>query len=154
MTYRVEPGIRRRFREQHEAPPGARRGPRSRTRQRVVEAIRKIPAYLRLLGGLLIDSRVSALDKVVVAGAIAYVVMPLDLIPDFIPFLGQVDDVYVLMLALERLIANAGEDVVADHWTGDPRDLTRASLNSVLLASAFFLPLEVRKRLRRSRRRR
>jgi len=149
VTYRVEPGIRRRFREQEEEAPRERRRPRAGRRRTVLGAIRKIPAYLRLLGGLLLDGRVSALDKVIVAGAIAYVVMPLDLIPDFIPFLGEVDDVYILVLALRRLIKRAGADVLSDHWTGDPDDLTFASLNGVLLASAFFLPRSLRRRLAR-----
>ena len=38
--------------------------------------------------------------------------MPIDLIPDFIPFLGEVDDVFMLVLALQRLIANAGRHVL------------------------------------------
>jgi uncharacterized membrane protein YkvA (DUF1232 family) len=99
--------------------------------------------------GLLSDHRVSVVDKLLVAGALAYVVMPFDLIPDFIPFIGQVDDIYVVMLSLDRLISHADPDVIADHWDGDPRDLTPASLEAVLMAAAFFLPFSTRVRLRR-----
>jgi uncharacterized membrane protein YkvA (DUF1232 family) len=110
--------------------------------------IRQIPAYLRLLAGLLTDPRVSRLDKVIVGAAIAYIVMPIDLIPDFIPFLGQVDDVFLLVLALQRLIGNAGVLVVSDHWEGDVEDLEPSALREVLVAAAFFLPKRIRNRLR------
>ena len=84
-----------------------------------------------------------------VAGAVAYIVMPLDLVPDFIPFLGQVDDIYLLVLSLQRLISHAGLVVVVDHWAGDVRDLTPGRLRAVLLAASVFLPRGIRRRLRR-----
>src|SRR5687768_18511875 len=110
--------------------------------------IKQLPSYLRLLGGLLTDRRVNAIDKLLVAGAIAYIVMPIDFIPDFIPFLGEVDDVFLLVIALQRLIANAGRAVVLDHWMGDPKQLGSLDLERVLAAAAFFLPRRVRRRLR------
>jgi uncharacterized membrane protein YkvA (DUF1232 family) len=110
--------------------------------------IRQLPAYVRLLGGLISDSRVSMVDKLIVAGAIAYIVMPIDLIPDFIPFFGEVDDVFVLILALQRLVERAGRDVLLDHWSGDPSDLADLNLRGALTAAAFFLPKRIRRRLR------
>src|SRR6478752_7734730 len=71
--------------------------PRTGAKRTVMYYIKQFPAYLRLLGGLLTDRRVSSLDKLMVAGALAYIVMPIDLIPDFIPFIGEVDDVYILV---------------------------------------------------------
>lgn len=127
-----------------------RKAPRSGARRTVLGAIKQLPAYLRLLWGLLRDGRVSWVDKLLVGGAIAYIVMPIDLIPDFIPFLGEVDDIYVLMLALQRLISNAGPDVLADHWDGDPDELTPSSLRAVFLAAGFFLPFSIQHRLRRA----
>lgn len=123
-------------------------GPRTGAKRTVMDAVREIPNFLRLLYGLLTDSRVATIDKLVVAGAIAYIVMPLDLIPDFIPFLGEVDDVFVLILALQRLIGNAGRAVLADHWLGDPGELSSLNLEHVLAACAFFLPRRIRRRLR------
>jgi uncharacterized membrane protein YkvA (DUF1232 family) len=83
-----------------------------------------------------------------VLGAIAYIVMPLDLIPDFIPFFGEIDDVYILVLALQRLVANAGRTVLIDHWTGDVADLGDINLRGAIAAAAFFLPKRIRRRLR------
>jgi uncharacterized membrane protein YkvA (DUF1232 family) len=122
---------------------------RESARHTLAGTIRQIPAYLRLLGGLLTDGRVSRLDKLMVVGAIAYIVTPIDLIPDFIPFLGQVDDVYLLVLSLTRLISNAGLPVLGAHWAGDISDLTPRRLRSVLLAASLFLPRRIRRRLRR-----
>src|SRR5437867_5473656 len=122
--------------------------PRTGAKRTVMGYIAELPRFLRLLWGLVTDSRVAMLDKVLVAGAIAYIVMPLDLIPDYIPFLGEVDDVFLLVLALRRLLQNAGRSVVLAHWTGDPADLRDLNLRKALLAATFFLPRRVRRRLR------
>ena len=111
-------------------------------------SIAELPNFLKLLYGLITDNRVNALDKIVVAGAIAYILLPVDVIPDFIPFLGEVDDVFLLILALQRLIANAGRAVVQTYWAGDPKELSEMNLEKVLGAAAFFLPRRMRRRLR------
>lgn len=111
--------------------------------------VRQLPKYLRLLGGLIADRRVAIFDKLLVAGAIAYIISPIDLIPDFIPFFGEVDDLFILMLALQHLVDNAGRRVLLDHWTGDPDDLGDLNLNAALAAAAFFLPKRIRRRIRR-----
>ena len=122
--------------------------PRTGAKRTVIHYMKQLPAYLRLLGGLLMDRRVSAVDKLLVAGAMAYIAMPIDLIPDFIPFIGEVDDVYVLILALTRLISNAGRPVLMAHWSGAVEDLAELNLREALAASAFFLPRAIRRRLR------
>jgi uncharacterized membrane protein YkvA (DUF1232 family) len=123
-------------------------GPRTGAKRTVMGTISEIPNFLRLLYGLITDRRVANIDKLVVAGAIAYILLPLDIIPDFIPFLGEVDDVFLLILAIQRLISNAGRAVVADHWIGDAAELTSLNLERVLAACAFFLPRRMRRRLR------
>lgn len=150
---RVFGGAWTRDREAHEER-GQPRRPRRGAKRTILGAIRQIPAYLRLLWGLMTDERVSTVDKLLVGAAIGYVLMPFDLIPDFIPLIGEVDDIYVIMLALDRLISHAGAEVLADHWEGDPHDLTPKSLEAVLLAAAFFLPFSTRMRVRRRLRKR
>jgi uncharacterized membrane protein YkvA (DUF1232 family) len=122
--------------------------PRTGAKRTVMHYVRQLPDYLRLLGGLLIDRRVNGVDKLLVLGAIAYIVSPLDFIPDFIPFLGQVDDLYLLVMALQRMVANAGRSVLVDHWRGSPADLGDLNLRQALAAAAFFLPTRLRRRLR------
>jgi uncharacterized membrane protein YkvA (DUF1232 family) len=122
--------------------------PRTGAKRTVIYYMKQLPAYMRLLGGLLMDRRVAMMDKLLVAGAMAYIAMPVDLIPDFIPFIGEVDDVFILVLALQRLISNAGRPVLMAHWTGAMEDLADLNLKEALVAAAFFLPRRVRKRLR------
>ena len=130
-------------------PSSSSRAPRSRAdaKRTLLDTMRQIPAYLRLLGGLLIDRRVSTLDKALVAGAIADVISPIDLIPDFIPFIGEVDDVFVMMLALQHLVSNAGHDVLLDHWHGDPGELDDLNVKEIIGAAMVFLPGGVRTKL-------
>ncbi len=114
-----------------------------------MHVIRQIPSYLRLMVGLIGDGRVSKVDRFLVLGAAAYMVFPLDFVPDFIPFLGEVDDIFLLMTALQRLISNAGQSVLLDHWRGDPDELDDVNLASIVSAAGFFLPARLRRRLRR-----
>jgi uncharacterized membrane protein YkvA (DUF1232 family) len=122
--------------------------PRAGTKRTLLGTIAQIPQYLRLLAGLMLDRRVSPIDKVLVGAAIAYIILPLDFIPDAIPFLGEVDDVFLLMTALQRLIQNSGRKVLLDHWTGPRSELSDLNVERVLGAAAFFLPLTLRRKLR------
>lgn len=128
------------------AEPAA--APRSGAKRTLMDTISQLPNYLRLLFGLMNDRRVPAMDKLLVAGAIAYILLPLDIVPDFIPFLGQVDDVFLLVTSLQRLITNAGRRVVTDHWAGNPAELADMNLHRVVGAAAFFLPGRMRRRLK------
>jgi uncharacterized membrane protein YkvA (DUF1232 family) len=123
--------------------------PRSGAKRTVLGTVRQLPSYLRLLGGLMFDGRVSLVDRLMVVGAFAYIISPLDFIPDVIPFLGQVDDVFLLVAAIQRLVKRAGRSVVMTHWRGDPRALSDASLAAAVGAAAFFLPGGVTTRLGR-----
>jgi uncharacterized membrane protein YkvA (DUF1232 family) len=135
--------------------PRSRRRPRrsaarpSTGRKRtVIDAVRELPNFLRLLYGLITDPRVELLDKLLVAGAVAYVMIPEDVFPDFIPLIGEVDDVFVLVLAIRQLMKSAGREVILEHWMGDPEELDELNLERVLGAASFFLPRRVRRRLR------
>jgi uncharacterized membrane protein YkvA (DUF1232 family) len=105
-----------------------------------------LPRYLRLIGRLLRDSRVSRSDKLVLAAAVAYVLAPFDLIPDVIPILGRLDDLVFVALAIDRLVKRAGRDVVFEHWNG-PTEALEALCGSVE-DLARLLPAPVRRRLR------
>ena len=63
-----------------------------------------LPNMVMLLGRMLKDARVPTAEKALFLAAIVYVVSPLDFIPDVFPFIGQVDDLYVVALTLLRLI--------------------------------------------------
>ena len=105
-----------------------------------------IPNLLGLLIGLLRDERVSQADKAILAGIIMYVIVPIDIIPDFIPFIGQVDDSYLLAISILRLLNRADRRVVMDHWKGQ-QDI-KELVNSIARIAEFFLPKPVKNVLR------
>jgi uncharacterized membrane protein YkvA (DUF1232 family) len=75
----------------------------------------RLPTYARLVWGIERDSRTPIGLKALLAAALAYVVLPVDLIPDVIPILGQADDLTVLLLVLDLFIQNAPAEVRAEH---------------------------------------
>ncbi len=93
------------------------------------EAVFLIPNVVKLLSRIVRDPRVSVRRKTFAAAALIYVVSPIDLIPDFIVGFGQLDDLVVVAIALNHLIAGAGRDVVTEHWDGseDALDLILAA---------------------------
>lgn len=106
------------------SPRGPGRRGEDRERASLLGMVRDIPRYLKLLARLARDPRVSKVDKAIVAAVLVYLVSPVDLVPDWIvPVIGHVEDLYLLALALSRLVNNAGMDVLLDHWEGDPAAL-------------------------------
>ena len=89
-----------------------------RARGRIKGMLLFIPNLLGLLGRLMTDGRVPRAEKVFVAAAIVYAISPLDFIPDMIPFVGQIDDAYMIALTLLRLVNRADESIVREHWRG------------------------------------
>ena len=103
----------------------ARAGTRRRKsrRQTAVKLLRELPNFLKLLVRLLRDPRVGKLDRMIFGTAIAYVLLPVDLLPDFFGYLGLTDDLFLIGLALSRLFGRAGPDILLEHWDGNPRAL-------------------------------
>ena len=82
---------------------------------RVARLVVKLPMYARIVWGMLRDPRTPIGLKGMLAAALAYVVFPVDLIPDVIPIIGQADDLTVLLLVLDLFIQNAPAEVRAEH---------------------------------------
>lgn len=102
-----------------------------------------IPNMLLLCARLLTDRRVPATERALVAGAIIYAIVPFDLIPDMIPFVGQVDDAYLIALTLLRLMERTDPKVVREHWSGGG-DVVELIGAAALLAGKF-LPKAIRR---------
>jgi uncharacterized membrane protein YkvA (DUF1232 family) len=102
-----------------------------------------LPQLLGLVVNLLRDSRVSSADKAILGAAVAYVLNPVDLVPDWIPFVGLVDDVYLVALALLRLVLRVDEQVLKDNWRG--RDDLIPILRKVADGAVAFLPARIRR---------
>lgn len=115
---------------------------RARVREAATSLLRQAPAVLRLFGRLMTDARVSLLDRGLVAAVIAYVVSPWDLIPDFLSIIGVVDDLFLLGVALDRLLMRAPAEAVEEHWDGKPDGLE--ALTVELQAIGDALPNSIR----------
>lgn len=82
---------------------------------RLARLVWKLPTYARMVWGIVRDPRTPLPLKALLGAALAYVVMPIDLVPDAIPIIGQADDLTVLLLALDLFIQNAPKDVRDEH---------------------------------------
>lgn len=78
----------------------------------------EFPALVKLVYRLLKDDRVSTLDKAILGGIVLYILNPMDLLPDAILGLGQIDDLYLIALGPLRLMHRTEEDVLREHWEG------------------------------------
>jgi uncharacterized membrane protein YkvA (DUF1232 family) len=83
--------------------------------KQAIEMLRKMPVYARLVWALARDPRVPTRQKLVLGAVAGYLVFPLDIIPDFIPVIGQLDDLGVLIFGLDFFIRNAPPEVVEEH---------------------------------------
>lgn len=102
-----------------------------------------IPNFLKLLGRLFRDSRVPTTEKALLVGAIIYVISPLDLIPDFIPFVGEIDDLYLVSLVLLRLMARTDDNILREHWDG--RGDISSVVDKIVRAAQYILPKRVQR---------
>ena len=84
-----------------------------------------LPNLALLLKDLIRDPRVPRSSKVLLWIGVVWVASPIDLIPEFIPFLGPLDDAVVVALILRRLVKTAGREVIEEHWRGDPATIAR-----------------------------
>jgi uncharacterized membrane protein YkvA (DUF1232 family) len=100
-----------------------------------------LPNMVKLLGRLLTDTRVPKAEKALFIAAIIYVISPFDFIPDVFPFIGQVDDIYVVALTLTRLISRTNEDVVRENWSGGG-DIV-ALIDSITSLAPSILPKRI-----------
>ena len=77
-----------------------------------------IPDCLVLVRRLLGDPRVPRSRKVLLGALVAYLAMPFDLVPDFIPVAGQLDDAIIVAFVLRAVLRSGGPDVLREHWPG------------------------------------
>ena len=84
---------------------------------------RFIPDCVVLVARLLRDPRIPRRRKALLALLAGYLALPFDLVPDFIPVAGQLDDVLVVALVLRRVLRGGGEELVRELWPGPPESL-------------------------------
>ena len=84
------------------------------------ELIRLVPDLLRLVRSLIGDRSVPLGARVALVGLLAWLISPIDLIPEFIPVLGPVDDVVVAVLVLRYVRRKVGLEALRERWPGTP----------------------------------
>jgi uncharacterized membrane protein YkvA (DUF1232 family) len=82
------------------------------------DVLRTIPDILRLLRALITDGDVPPDVRLVLVGLVAWIVSPIDLIPEFVPGLGPLDDVIVAIVAMRYVRRRIGIDGIRARWTG------------------------------------
>jgi uncharacterized membrane protein YkvA (DUF1232 family) len=85
--------------------------------------VRLVPDCLVLFKRLLTDPRVDWWRKALLVLVIAYIASPIDLVPDFVPIAGQLDDAIVVVLAIRLLLRGGGPRLLSEHWPGPARSL-------------------------------
>ena len=83
-----------------------------------------IPDCVVLVSRLARDRRVSKARRLVLFGVLAYLALPIDLVPDFLPGIGQLDDAVLLGLALRLVVRDGGSELVREAWPGPQASLT------------------------------
>jgi uncharacterized membrane protein YkvA (DUF1232 family) len=86
-------------------------------------ALRLLPDLVRLVRRLAADGSLPRGVRIRLWLLLAYLLMPIDLVPDFVPVLGYADDAVVVALALRAVVRRAGADALACHWPGEPAGL-------------------------------
>jgi uncharacterized membrane protein YkvA (DUF1232 family) len=92
-----------------------------------------LPNFVVLLKRLITDPRVPRKSKLILGGTVLYLVSPIDVIPDFVPGLGQLDDIVIALLALHSILNRVDDEVVIEHWPGNENviRIVRAGLSAV-----------------------
>jgi uncharacterized membrane protein YkvA (DUF1232 family) len=93
----------------------------------LTETARIVPDALRLVRRLAADKNLPRGVRIRLWCLLAYLVSPIDLVPDFIPVVGYADDAIILSLVLRSVIKRAGVDAVRAHWPGTPDGLATLS---------------------------
>ena len=87
------------------------------------DLVRFVPDCIVLFGRLLRDPRVAHGPRILLVGLVAYLSMPFDLVPDFIPVAGQLDDAIVVALVLRTVLRSTRRELVREHWPGPDASL-------------------------------
>ena len=104
-----------------------------------------LPRLARMFVSLAADREVPTAAKVVLAALAVYLASPIDLIPDFIPFLGYVDDLLVAALLLDGILTFVDRSLVLRYWPGNPESLDKVARVAHLLVA--WVPRRAKERI-------
>jgi uncharacterized membrane protein YkvA (DUF1232 family) len=111
----------------------------------VKELLRTLPDLGRMLVRLVADPILPRAAKVALAAAVVYLASPFDLIPDFIPLVGYLDDVLVAALVVDGIVNWVDRGLLLKYWPGTPDSLERIARAARLLAA--WVPRRLKARI-------
>lgn len=117
------------------------------TQTDVKEYLMLVPRLVKLLWRLARDPRVPARTKATLFLLGGYIASPIDLIPDALPGIGQLDDIAVIAFVLDQMLNRVPEEIVREHWEGD-EDILEV-VKEILDISTAFVPGWLRNRFTR-----
>src|SRR5213078_4952887 len=91
---------------------------RGELKSRMKNLLMFLPNMVILCARLMVDSRVPRVERALFAAAVIYAIIPFDFIPDMIPFVGQIDDLFLISMTLLRLVDRTDDLIVREHWRG------------------------------------
>ena len=106
-------------------------------KSRMTNLLMFLPNMVALSGRLMVDKRVPVTERALFAAAVIYAIIPFDFLPDMIPFLGQIDDLFLVALTLLRLIGRTDDTVVRQHWRGGG-DIVALAESAAAIAPALM----------------
>lgn len=108
--------------------------------EKVAEYAMILPDVTVLLWRLFRDKRVKIKIKIMVAGITAYLASPIDILPDFIPLIGTIDDVAIAFFGLNAIINEVPEEVILENWQGEENIilLTKEAINYISKAVGSY----------------
>jgi len=111
----------------------------------VIQLVRALPDLVRLTAKLLRDPLLPRAAKIALAAAMVYLASPIDLIPDFIPLVGYLDDLLVAALLVDGILNWVDRGLVLKYWPGSPDSLERLARAARMLA--VWVPRRLKARL-------
>ena len=107
--------------------------------------LRALPAIIGTLRGLAVDPVLPKRAKIALAAAVLYLVSPVDLIPDFIPVVGYLDDLIVAAILVDGILSFVDRGVILKYWPGSPELLERVARSARVLAA--WVPKRLKARI-------
>jgi uncharacterized membrane protein YkvA (DUF1232 family) len=109
------------------------------------ELLRLLPDLARLIGRVVTDPALPRPAKIALAAAVAYLLTPVDLLPDFVPFVGILDDVLLAAVIVDGLLNHVDRALLLRYWPGDPASLERVARYARVLA--VWVPGRLKRRI-------
>jgi uncharacterized membrane protein YkvA (DUF1232 family) len=111
----------------------------------VKKLLRALPDLVRLITRLAADPVLPRSAKLALAAAVVYLMSPVDLIPDFVPFIGYLDDALLAAVVLDGVLNYVDRAVVLRYWPGSPQSLDKLARAARLLS--IWVPRRIKARI-------